>query len=135
MFREGEAWRPPAARTAADLFAVSVEPAPEPIEFIILVDLVRPLVEITVQCDLMPVFLQKVDLRRVFLNDPAGHEEGQVQITARELLAEARDRDQRVVSRPGLRCDEIVRGLLIVPVEGTVSVHVPGHRDGTSRTI
>src|SRR5262245_12389671 len=82
MFREGEAWRPPAARTAADLFAESVEPAAdlvaesgepaaEPIEFVILADLVRPLVEITVQCDLMPVLLQKADLRRVFLNDPS----------------------------------------------------------------
>src|SRR5215813_11232710 len=123
MFREGEAWRPPAARTAADLFAESVEPAAEPIEFVILADLVRPLVEITVQCDLMPVLLQKVDLRRVFLNDPAGHEEGQVQITARELLAKARDRNQRVVPRPGLRGDKIVGCRLIVPVEGAVSVH------------
>jgi hypothetical protein len=41
-----------------------------------------------------------------------------VQIAARELLGEARDRDQGVVARPGLRSNEIVAGVLIVPVEG-----------------
>src|SRR3984893_12319111 len=117
------------------MLAIGLEPAAGPIELVVFVALVRPLVEIAVQCDLVAMLEQKVDLRRVFLDDPARNEEGQAQIAARELLDEARDRDQRVVARPGLCRDEIVGGLLIVPVEGTVGVHVPGHRDRAARPI
>ena len=83
MFRKGEARRPPAARLGAEMFAIGLEPAAEPIQLVVFVDLVRPLVEIAVQRDFVAVFEQEVDLRRVLLDDPAGNEEGQVQIAAR----------------------------------------------------
>src|SRR5262245_22565149 len=37
------------------------------------------------------------------------------------------------VARPGLRRDQIVCRVLVVPVEGAVGVHVPGHGDCTTR--
>jgi hypothetical protein len=95
-----------AARLGAEMFAIGLEPAAEPIQLVVFVDLVRPLVKIAVQRDFVAVFEQQVDLRRVLLDDPAGNEEGQVQIAARELLDEARNRDQRVVARPGLCRDQ-----------------------------
>jgi hypothetical protein len=87
------------------------------------------------QCDLVAVFEQQIDLRRIFLDDPAGNKKGQMQIAARELVDQARDRDQRVVARPGLCPDKVVGGVLIVPVEGAVGVHVPGHRDSAARAV
>jgi hypothetical protein len=39
-----------------------------------------------VQCDLVAVFEQPIDLHRVFFDDPAGDKEGQMQIAARELV-------------------------------------------------
>jgi hypothetical protein len=80
------------------MLLIGVERAAEPIAFVVLVDLVRPLVEIAVQRDLVTVPQQQVDLRRVFLDNPAGNEEGLARAEARELLDEARDRDQRVVA-------------------------------------
>jgi hypothetical protein len=38
-----------------------------------------------VQCDLVAVLEQQVDLRRVFLDDPGGDEKGQVQIATCKL--------------------------------------------------
>ena len=97
VFREGEARRAPAARPFAEMPLVGVEPAAEPIQLVVLADLVRALVQVAVQADLVAVFREQVDLRRIFLDDPARHEKGQPQLAARELLDQPRDRDQRVV--------------------------------------
>src|SRR6516162_10866093 len=74
---------------------VGVEPAAQPVQLVVLADLVRALVQVAVQPDLVAVFREQVNLRRIFLDDPARHEKGQPQLAARELLDQPRDRDQR----------------------------------------
>src|SRR6516225_9615125 len=64
----------PAARPVAEMPLVGVEPAAEPIQLVVLADLVRALVQVAVQPDLVAVFREQVDLRRIFLDDPARHE-------------------------------------------------------------
>jgi hypothetical protein len=54
--------------------------------------------------------LAKVDLRGVFLDNPAGNEEGQAQIAARELF-DGRGSRSAGRSASGLRRDQIVGGL------------------------
>jgi len=91
--------------------------------------------KIPVQSDLVPVLQQQVDLRRVLLDDPAGNKESLAQLELCKLLDQARDRDQRVVTHPLLRRDEVVGCFLVVPVKGAVGVHVPGHRHRAARAV
>src|SRR5580704_14449347 len=98
------------------MFFVGVEAPTEPIQLIVLADLIRTLVEISMERNFVTVRRQEIDLRRILLDDPTGNEKGEAQIAARELIDEARDRDRWIVPGPGLRRDKVVGRLAVVPI-------------------
>jgi len=63
---ETQARRPPAAPSSTEMLEIGLKPEAGPIELVVFMDLVRPRVQIAVQCDPVAVFEQQVDLRQVF---------------------------------------------------------------------
>src|SRR6478609_7814523 len=114
MLREGEAGRAPAARTRAGVAFERADRALQPVEFVFRRLLVRALVKVAMQRELVTAFEQKVNSRRIFFDAPTGHEERLTHAETLQQPDEARHGDQWVVARLRLRGDEGVSVVAVV---------------------